>query len=281
MKTMPGRLLDVNNYLAHFDHARTLSNPQLCAEIDRVWDSYGLDNRKKVSEQQIGPFYSHPVWILNGLFAEADPVSLGHRRAISNFIFNHSDDPLREIHIADFGGGSGVLAEVISRYCSNVAAIDIVEPWPFDYFTARHAGNGKIRYVDDFVTDGYDFVIAEDVLEHVEDPIQVALRCINAARVNGYLIFANCFYPAIKCHLPQTFYLRHTFRYVITSHALVFEGVVPGANHAQVFIKTAGVDEEAIRGRAHLAQRLGPLLNRAGEIKAQLGRVLRDLGLRH
>jgi hypothetical protein len=73
MRIMLSRLLDINSYPAEFDYARTLSNPELLAEIDRVWDSYGLDNRKNVSDQEIGSFYSHPVWILNGLFAEVDP----------------------------------------------------------------------------------------------------------------------------------------------------------------------------------------------------------------
>jgi len=39
--------------------------------MDLVWDDYGCDN-KNLNWENIGKFYSHPVWLLNGLFIETD-----------------------------------------------------------------------------------------------------------------------------------------------------------------------------------------------------------------
>ena len=55
-------------------------------EMDRVWDDAGLDNKKNIANQDIGKFYGHPVWIMNGLFTEIDPESTAHRAAISAYL---------------------------------------------------------------------------------------------------------------------------------------------------------------------------------------------------
>jgi len=34
--------------------------------MDLIWDDYECDN-KKLDWEKIGKFYSHPVWLLNGL----------------------------------------------------------------------------------------------------------------------------------------------------------------------------------------------------------------------
>jgi 2-polyprenyl-6-hydroxyphenyl methylase/3-demethylubiquinone-9 3-methyltransferase len=50
-------------------------------------------------------------------------------------------------------------------------------------------------------------------MEHLIDPLQTLEDLIKAAKPNGYLIFGNCFFPVIQCHLPQTFHLRYTFNH--------------------------------------------------------------------
>lgn len=253
---------EVDRYLEKFGHAKNISLPELWAEMDRVWDACKLDNRKAISEQDIGLFYSHPVWILNGLFAETDPVSLAHREAIASFIQLHGSDNSRSLRVADFGGGSGVLADVMTRGAKIVATVDIIEPWPLGYFMDRHAGNDRIKYRSDFSGDGYDVVVAEDVLEHVDDPMSTAIRCVDAVRQGGLVIFANCFEPVIKCHLPVTFYLRHIFHRIICSKTLNYVGRIPGAPHAQTFRKTGEIDIRKIWRRNRFARLCGPMLNR-------------------
>ncbi|SDY32118.1 hypothetical protein SAMN05421644_1496 [Allochromatium warmingii] len=268
---------DLATYLARFSYGHGLDIQALWAEMDRVWRALGLDNRKPLAEQRIDDFYAHPVWVLNGLFSESDPESLAHRQAIADYLGDTwAERP--DLRIADFGGGSGTLARQIADRIPGGVRIEIIEPFPAEFFQRRLAGHEEIVFRESFSPDGYDVVIAQDVLEHVEKPIELALRCIAATRVGGMVLFANCFHPFIACHLPSTFYLRHTFRYVIDSLALVYVGCVPGASHVQIFRKVGEVDRSGVNRRARIARALGPLLNLAGRLLALLKSWVRKAG---
>lgn len=224
-------------------------------EMDRVWDLYGLDNKKPIVEQNIGLFYSHPVWIINGLFTEIDPESKKHRNAIANFINKNG-----VISVADYGGGSGVLANRIAQDNSNVS-VDIVEPFSSSFFIDKLSGVSRVKYIPCFSNSKYDCVIAQDVLEHVDSPIEIAYEISCSVKDNGFVVFANCFYPVIKCHLPHTFYLRHTFKYIMKKMGLCYVGVIPGAEHAIVFKKTGGLYLEDALDYANKMKKIGPVLN--------------------
>ena len=92
----------------------------VCDEIDRIWDSLELNNKKPLLEQDIGSYYSHPVWIMNGLFSEADPLSKRHHIDIIKFI---DENNIKKI--ADYGGGSGVFAFFLVSQNSSIE-VDIV-----------------------------------------------------------------------------------------------------------------------------------------------------------
>jgi len=77
--------------------------------MDLIWDHYKCDNQD-LDWEKIGAFYSHPVWLLNGLFIEQHDVSMGHRHAISDWIVNHKFK-----NVVDFGGGFGTLARLIAQ----------------------------------------------------------------------------------------------------------------------------------------------------------------------
>jgi 2-polyprenyl-6-hydroxyphenyl methylase/3-demethylubiquinone-9 3-methyltransferase len=251
---------NLQEYLARFGHGK-ISNQELWDEMDRIWDELKLDNKIPLNQQDIGAFYSHPVWILNGLFSEEDPVSNGHRKAVADYV-NAFFQGKYSIKVADFGGGSGVLGKIFVSRSEHLEIFDVVEPWPSQFFLDKNANIDRLRYVPEFSgTDYYDVVIAQDVLEHVNNPIDVAFECFAAAKVGGLIIFANCFYPHIKCHLPGNFYLRHTFKYVVGSSEIKFLGLIPGAPHMQVFSKTEKTNyPENYEGRNRIAKLAGPLL---------------------
>ena len=55
--------------------------------LDRVWNKLGCNN-KKLNWSNIDKFYSHPVWLLNGLFIERNshhrkPFCTSRHRAIA------------------------------------------------------------------------------------------------------------------------------------------------------------------------------------------------------
>ena len=223
-------------------------------EMDRAWDALGLDNRVALQRQSVGDFYAHPVWVVNGVFTATDPVSAQHRDAIASFVRR-----LGVRRVADYGGGFGELA-LRMRAVAPQTQVDIVEPYPSKLGMQRVEAEPSIRFVKEF-DNQYDCVIAQDVLEHVEQPLVLASQMVQATKLGGYLIFANCFYPVIKCHLPSTFYLRHTFTWMVSCMGLKFEGRVDGASHALVFKRVGNIDKNMLMLLSSAAKIIGPLLN--------------------
>lgn len=237
------------------------------AEMDRIWQSLGLDNTKPLSGQPIDQFYEHPVWIMNGIFTSVDPESATHRRAIAAHISGLSPSS-----VADYGGGFGELALEIGDACPS-ADVSIIEPHPFELAKYRLKDRSNIGYTAKPEPHSIDVLVAQDVLEHVEDPIQLAIELVGLARPGGSIVFANHFAPAILCHLPQTFHLLRTFPWVMRSLGLSYRGRIPGAPHAQSYIVP-----NAIRAnRAKVADRA----SRRVEVAVRTARGLRKVAGAH
>jgi 2-polyprenyl-6-hydroxyphenyl methylase/3-demethylubiquinone-9 3-methyltransferase len=201
--------------------------------MDLVWDECLCDN-VNLNLDNIGKFYSHPVWILNGLFIEQDKQSMGHREAIANWV---SDKNFK--NIVDYGGGFATLARLISNK-DNKVSISIYEPYPSDYGLNRVAEQKNINFTDK-LTNECDCLIATDVLEHVPDPIEHFVKMISSVKLDGYLVVANCFHPVIKCHLPQTFHYRYSFDIFAKILGLKVEGLLEGS-HATIYKKVKNVN---------------------------------------
>jgi 2-polyprenyl-6-hydroxyphenyl methylase/3-demethylubiquinone-9 3-methyltransferase len=139
--------------------------------------------------------------------------------------------------------------------------VTIIEPYPSEYGRARFADVQQVNYAADLGV-GYDAVIAQDVLEHVEDPVALAYKLAVSVRPGGELIFANCFYPVIRCHLPRTFHLRHTFALHMSAMGLRYTGCVPSCPHIQIFQRGI-IEPDLNRARQveTLSRLLGPIIN--------------------
>lgn len=234
-QTIPYKLLSKLelDYLSKFDFDNIISLEELWLEMDKVWDSYNLDNKKPFYLQNISGFYSHPIWILNGIYSASDKLSSFHRKSIANFISGLECNG----HICDFGGGFGELATQISKTLPSYKIINIVEPFPSKIGEFRISNYNNIKLTPT-LSSNYDVLIAQDVLEHVEKPLNVTMELVNSVKVNGYLIFANCFYPYIKAHLPGNFYLASKFHWIMKGYGLRFIGNLPNSPHIQIFQKT-------------------------------------------
>jgi 2-polyprenyl-3-methyl-5-hydroxy-6-metoxy-1,4-benzoquinol methylase len=187
--------------------AMTKATPPTLEDIRRmmdfVWDEIGCDN-KKYDLERLKRFYNHPIWLLNGLFIENDPVSKGHRKVIAEHVCKLGEG----LSILEYGGGFGTLAREITRRSPEMK-VDILEPNPSRL--ALKLADGNIRFITDLNAE-YDCCVCMDVLEHVPDPLKTLSEMISSVKKDGHLLIANCFYPVIKCHLPDTFHLRNTFR---------------------------------------------------------------------
>ncbi len=219
---------EVENLLEREDKTIQTGLEQMWYLMDLVWGDYECNN-KKLNWDAIGKFYSHPVWLLNGLFIEQDDVSMGHRHAISDWVVEHDFK-----NVVDYGGGFGTLARLIAGKDSQVN-IDIYEPHPSEFGLKRASQFNNINMVDKLGHD-YDVLLSTDVLEHVPDPLADFSKMIDSVQLEGYLVIANCFYPVIKCHLPQDFHFRYTFNVFARLMGLEVCGMLEGS-HATIFKK--------------------------------------------
>ena len=194
---------------------------------------------------------------MNGIFTSLDTESFLHRDAIADY--------LRQIgvnYVADYAGGFGELAIAITRKNPSVD-ICIVEPYPSKVGLQRLNDFKQISFVSDLKDNEYDAIVAQDILEHVEDPIKLAYEISKAVKVGGKIVFANCFYPVIKCHLPATFHLRCTFKWIMQALGLRYIGRIKGVPQSQVFERV--VNQPFDLDKAHrieaISKWIGPYLN--------------------
>jgi Methyltransferase domain len=216
---------EINRLLAFSEHS-PIEVTDLWRMMDIVWDEMGCDS-DKLTPEKISAYYSHPVWTLNGLFIEQDDVSMGHREAIASWIVNNQIASL-----LDYGGGFGTLARLIATKESSIK-INIHEPFPSQLAMSKMKEFPNVTFVSSADQD-YDCIICVDVLEHVDKPLELFAAMIESAKVDGYLVVANCFYPDIKCHLPSTFHFRHTFDVFAKMMGLQVVGICKDS-HAKIY----------------------------------------------
>ncbi len=210
--------------------------------MDLIWDDFGCDN-KNLNWDSIGKFYSHPVWLLNGLFIEQHEVSMGHRHAISDWIIKNY---LK--NVIDYGGGFGTLARMVAKKDQNIN-MNIYEPHPSKFGLKRAAEFHNINIIGKLEGE-YDCLMSTDVLEHVPDPLNDFSNMIKSVKLNGYLVIANAFYPMIKCHLPQDFHFRYTFNQFAKMMGLEVVGILEGS-HATIFKKVEIMEPNWIKIRLY------------------------------
>lgn len=184
---------------------------QLWKLVDEVWIEFGCD--KNLNEANLFAFYSHPVWLLNGLLTENDERSFSNRKYFTNYVAEQA--PMR---VADIGGGFGTLARMIGTTCPH-AQIEIIEPHPHPEAIHRTEELANVKYCSQ-LSGNYDLLIATDVFEHVADPIALVEATASHLKLGGKYLIANCFYPVVLCHLPQTFHFRYSWNEVLAALGL-------------------------------------------------------------
>lgn len=210
----------------------TVAVAGMWALLDEVWTACGA-SVDRLDSAAVRAFYRHPVWLVNSAFVEADPESREHREALAAWVAATGRS-----EIVEFGGGYGALARRMAA-CAPQTRIRIVDPFPSPVSAAACAPFRAIRYVPE-VVEPADVVIAQDVLEHVADPVGMTAQLVRKTQVGGLLVFANCFEPCIRCHVPATFHLARTFPQLMRLLGCAPRGVVAGCEHALVFERVSG-----------------------------------------
>lgn len=240
------------NYLQTWSGTKLPSVEGIWKEMDAAWDACwgcsGTDAREALET-----FYRHPVWLLNGIFTEVDTVSKGHREAIAKYVAS-----MHPVVVCDFGGGFGTLARRMADLMP-MTRIEVVEPYPRPIALALAKRFPNLVYVNEMPRRA-DVVIAQDVLEHVPNPIDLTAKLVSPLAPNCAFIAANCFQPVIKCHLAETFHLQQTFRHCVTPLGLDFSNTIPGAPHAEVFLRNLKpVNISRALRREWASQKLAPI----------------------
>jgi SAM-dependent methyltransferase len=187
-----------NRFLLQFGSAPPSLN-ELWSCMDEVWDQCleGASNRAI----GLASFYGHPIWQINGIFIEQDPESILHREQFASWV-----SECRVTRIADYGGGFGTLARTIAALC-NECDIQVIDPYPSQLGAEFSRSFANIKHTNS-LRGKYDIILAVDVLEHLDAPLDAVLQIVEHTSHGGRIMLANCFHPVIKCHLPQTFYLE-------------------------------------------------------------------------
>lgn len=235
--------------------------------MDQVWDEYGCDNRNP-DWDNIGRFYSHPVWLLNGLFLEQHELSMRHREAISDWIVDAGF-----ASVVDYGGGYGTMAKLIVKKNPR-CKVDLYEPHLSEAVRQLLKDEDRIDMIQ--ALDAYDCLVSTDVLEHVADPLACLLEMAKAVKDNGFLIIANNFYPVVKCHLPQTFHLKYSFNFMARRMGLRKVGPLTGS-HATIYRKRYPTSEDmlpAIRPYEKLSAVFFPIIEGVRSMMRSLKRVV-------
>ena len=216
--------------------------------MDKIWNECGCSN-KRFDQESYAKFYGHPIWLLHGLYLESDSQAISQRQAICDYL-----NKLSPQNICDYGGGFGTLARIAAK-TTQAKNIHIYEPHPPRYGKSLCAGYPQITYVSSMEEEYYDALISTDVLEHTQDPILCLSLMVRSVRIGGYLALANCFYPAIACHLPSTFHLRYSFDDFCEALGLTRVGPCEGS-HATIYKKACNsvADWRKIRRLEKLSQ---------------------------
>lgn len=223
---------------------------EMWALMDQAWQDCGCDSRNP-DREHYGRFYSHPVWLLNGMFIEQHAVSMGHRQMITAAVA-----ALKPERVVDFGGGFGTLARLLAEALP-AADIQICEPYPPRHGVESCRPFTNIRFVAELGHQDVDLLVSTDVLEHVPDPIALLAVMVDSVRVGGYLLIANCFFPVIQCHLPSTFHLRYSFDCFCRALGLEILGPCAGS-HATVYRRDRFIEPDwpCLRAIERRSQRL-------------------------
>ncbi|MBS7668473.1 class I SAM-dependent methyltransferase [Croceicoccus gelatinilyticus] len=249
---------DQHDFLAH-NWAALEEVEQVWLLMDSEWQRTGAGYRPDQSEQ-MGRFYSSPVWLLNGIFTEIDPESRQHRLAIAA-----TTKDLRAKRIADFGGGFGSLARSIKNSVPG-AEIEVIEPFPSELARALAKKSG-ISYASQ-VSEDADLILAQDVLEHVTDPLGLFGELLSKLKPGNHIITANCFLPMIACHYPGALHLHFTFRKIAPLLGCRFVGQIEGAPHAEIYEKLDRAPNWLlVRTLERASKSLYPLIQRLSRAK--------------
>jgi 2-polyprenyl-3-methyl-5-hydroxy-6-metoxy-1,4-benzoquinol methylase len=196
----------------------------LWALLDQAWHDSGCHEFS--SSVTLASFYSHPVWLLNGIYSEHDIISLSHRNLLADYIAS-----LHPTRVLDVGGGFGALSRSLGLRLPSTE-IDIYEPFPHPAAEYMAQLTSNVRYIET-INRTYDIIIATDVYEHLQEPLGFLEFTLTHLKSGGQYVFSNCFHPVIQCHLSRNNHFNASWSDVVNLYGLRRAG---NLSYGQAFI---------------------------------------------
>jgi len=217
--------------------------------MDRVWDSHSMKKVDgKYPDEELLKYYSHPVWLLNGLWIESHELSIENRCKFAKLVkLCNKEKPL----ILDLGGGFGTLGKIIATLYPE-ATVEVWEPCTSDLAIRLSEDIENMRFIDfeSLNYEKYDCVFSMDVIEHLNNPLSHIRDANYLLKRGGIFIIGWNFSPVIKCHLSYNFHYRYIMKECIkllgfgyikkdeNSYAYVFKKI---ANTRDINLKKAEI----------------------------------------
>jgi len=225
---------EIDFLVPHLNKGEFISFSELVKCLDDAWIEANCD--KDLSDANLSKFYSHPAWILNGIFSDIDLESVSNRNLISELVLK-----LKPTKVADFGGGFGAFARILAKKNSHLN-IHVIEPHPNNLALKLSEQYDNLKYCHDF-EGSYDCIIAMDVFEHLKTPLIEVERVSKFIRDGGYFLIANNFSPVIKCHLPGNFHYKYSWEKLMSLMNLRRVSNIGGEiPYGQLYKKVGNVD---------------------------------------
>jgi len=177
--------------------------------LDAVWDQMGIETENGDSLKE---YYSHPIWLYNGLIVESNPICVKTRYEIIQLAKKYSPRT-----VLDLGGGTGILLKIAHAEIPQADRFDLVDisiKWE-SYVSEGLRPFGRIRALD-HPQPPYDVVLSTEVMEHLRNPFEAISSINKFLKPRGVFIGTWSFYPMTRCHLPQNFYLARIFHNAVT-----------------------------------------------------------------
>jgi 2-polyprenyl-3-methyl-5-hydroxy-6-metoxy-1,4-benzoquinol methylase len=220
---------DVRNYIIRYLHSPPTIE-ELWGILDRVWEDmkvHGGNHRSLID------YYSHPIWLYNGLMMEVDEVCVRKRYEIVSLA--------KKFHpqsILDMGGGTGALLKMAHQELPTAQRLDLVD------ISTKLKGHvseilrpfGRIRVLDRSAPP-YDIVFSTEVMEHLPNPFEALSTISHSLKRGGVLIGTWSFYPMIKAHLPANLCLARFFHRFIPLFGFRFLEMVKNGSIIFIFEK--------------------------------------------